>query len=555
MSSPHTEKLEVVVGDFPTQAALINYNGVRTLCMGRGQTFSRAVDNVLNVLPGITREAAETLIREQCPEFQDFDTLFGLTEPAPPSVERPPAEPEDDVVKEAAPRNRRRTAVLVAALLPALVASWALGRYTNTADTSPAVPQASAPDATPDPTDTAAPAAPFTDAKFEFFTGSSQIDCDPVSTLEAECTDSDGMVMFTKAATGPDSTIFTFSYGSERLGLRVFYDAEYAQTWARQDGTQELYPNLRVHGRYILWGTDPGRISEYVELLEDADRSTPKVAQMGGATPLPPRLAALTLGTLGLDQREMHQLMAKTPTPLQADTPAIVAARMILGLDKPPASRPAPGDEDIVAIAAGIEPTPATSNEPVDKPTTKPISTDDTPPAGETGSGGTETTPPAPPTTTKPPTGTPSSETPAPSETTPPAGDTKPPTETTKPPTTTSPTGTPPPQPTTPPAEPAPPADPAPENPAPGDTAAPPAEGDQTAPPVEEPPAEESPGEEPQAEDPAEPADEPTVPPAEEPAVPVEDLPTTETPPPDQPTDESDDDLLVLDSAWTVAAA
>ncbi|MFJ4085004.1 hypothetical protein ACIP2Z_39425, partial [Streptomyces iakyrus] len=429
MSSP-TEKLDIVVGEFPTDAMLCNIKGVRTLFLGVDQTFSRAVNNVRNVLPGITVEAAERMIREQAPELRDFDELLGRTDPVPPSVEGPAAVLMDEVVKEQLPRangKRRRKAVLVAALLPALAASWALGRYTNVADTEPSTTKASAADATPDAVDTVAEQAPFTDPKFEWFSGSSDIVCDPISALEAECTDSDGMVMSTKAATGPDSTIFTFSYGSERIGLRIFYDAEYAKTWAKQDGSRELYPHMRVHGRYVLWGTDPGRIKEYSDLLVEADEQKRKSGPtaMGGVTPLPPRLAALTLGTLGLNDHQVNQIIAR-PESAPTDAPTLMAARLVLGLDRAPAW-PASGGDDIVALAVGIEPNPPVSVPTGDDtPVVVPASEPEAPVTPATPTGGGTTTPTTPTTPTAPTTPT--------TPTTPPVDETPPPVQETPPP-------------------------------------------------------------------------------------------------------------------------
>ncbi|MER6616386.1 hypothetical protein [Streptomyces xantholiticus] len=509
MTSP-PEKLDIVVGEFPTDAALFNVNGVRTLFMSSGQTFSTAVRNVRNVLPGITIEAAERMIREQCQEFRDLDDLLGLTDPVPPSVERPPVEPVSSVRKEQLPRKRRGKVILVAALLPALAASWALGRYTNVVDSTPAQTEASSPDAISDSSEigsAAAQQAPFNDSKFEFFAGSSKIECDPISTLEAECTDSDGMVMSTKVATGPDSSIFTFSYGSERIGLRIFYDAEYADTWARQDGSRELYPNMKVHNRYVLWGTDPERIAEYAQLLEDAGSSP---TAMGGATPLPPRLAALTLGTLGLDSQDVHQIIAR-PAAAAADVPTMLAARLVLGLDPAPVFTKPVGD-DIVALAAGIEPPPPSTGptEPTDEGSTTPTSPTpepSTPPADED---------PAP-SESEPAAGAePSPEEPAPSESEPPAAD----------------------------------EEPSPEEPAPSES----------EPPAEEEPPQEPAPEEPKAHEPEAPADEEPTP--EEPAPSESEAPAEGGTPPGQDTappgndeghGDAGEDLLILDSVWTVA--
>jgi hypothetical protein len=351
--------LEISVGDYPVDGAHIVHNGKHSLYL-RPQFFESAVRHVRNVLPDITYEQAEQLVREQCPEMKPLDELLGANDPPVLPVDVPPQ------VSEAPPRRlRRRQVILAAALLPALAASWALGQYTDADVALPGETRASAPDTTAEAAAGEEP-GPFTDSRFQRFTGAGSIDCTPISALEAECTDADGVVMLTKAATGPDSTIFTFSYGSERLGLRVFNDAAYAQTWARQDGTERLYPNLQMHGRYGLWGTDTKRIQEYGRLL--AQQATPRgplparFHPAGGTSPLPPRLAALTLGALGLNESDVEQIIA-SPSASAAATPVVAAARMVLGLDSLQQSMP-PGGEDIVALAAGIEPGPPVSGTP-----------------------------------------------------------------------------------------------------------------------------------------------------------------------------------------------
>ncbi|MGW8387075.1 hypothetical protein ACWGMW_07915 [Streptomyces albidoflavus] len=445
MNSPH-QPLEIVVEEkLPVDAALTTKNGVRTLHL-RPQTVDSAVRNIRNAVPEITLEDAERLVQQHCPEFPGFDDLLGLTDPRPPSIEGPAASPPSE------PTARRRSkAVLVAALIPALAASWALGRYTTVAEVPPKDAAASTPDAEPD---AGAAAAPFTDPEFEFFSGASTIVCDPISTLEAECTDSDGVVMLTKAATGPDSTIFTFSYGSERIGLRIFYDAAYASTWSRQDGSRELYPHMRVHDRYVLWGTDPDRIEEYADLLEAPQPQEFNVAERRGSAPLPPRLAALTLGTLGLDGAEVRQIIAK-PAGATVDAPTMLAARLVLGLEPAPGQPPHANEEDIVALAAGIEP----------------------PTRAEERGGNTQA----------PSTGTPSTTPKNPTGPRPPATSPGP----TPPPTAPPPATTPPPQVPPPPTSPAP--EPTPTPPPPSETPAPPVE--QPSPPVVPPPTEEVPAE------------------------------------------------------------
>jgi hypothetical protein len=237
--------------------------------------------------------------------------------------------------------------VVAAALAPALVGSWALGYVTAG---SPIGTSASAPD--PSPTN-AGGAKPFVEPEFRGFSKAGQIDCMPIADLEAECTDADGMVMSSKAATGPDSTIFVFSYGSERIGLRIFGDADYAETWARQDGTIELYPNLSRSGRYVLWGTDEQRLSEYTDVLRaEETRRSSNVSMRGASTPLPPRLAALTLGTLGLNEQDVEAHLHSRHG-MQVDEPVLLAAQAVLGVGTSDA--PSTGGDDIVAIALGLD--------------------------------------------------------------------------------------------------------------------------------------------------------------------------------------------------------
>jgi hypothetical protein len=307
-------------------------------------------------MPGITLEAAERLVREQCPEFRDFDDLLGLNEPAVPSVERPPADaPVAEDLTVLPRRKRRRQVVIVAALLPALAASYALGRYTDIVPTAHGGPAASTPDVTA--ANDEVEDGPFNEMKFRYFADAGTIDCDRITSLEAECTDADDMVM-SNSRDGP---------GQHHLHLQLRQGAHRPARLLRPGLRQDLVTAGRLsgavpahegHGRYVLWGTDPKRIEDYFNLLVDADRHAGPSA-MGSATPLPPRLAALTLGTLRLNTSQVHQILAApVDAPTAVEAPAVMAARMVLGL----AWIPVPvleNDDDIVALAAGIDPKPA----------------------------------------------------------------------------------------------------------------------------------------------------------------------------------------------------
>ncbi|MFF4057757.1 hypothetical protein ACFYZ0_18610 [Streptomyces sp. NPDC001708] len=517
-----------------TDLGLVNLNGERLLFL-KPQSFDSAVRQVRFALPDLPLEQVERMVREH-PEFKDFGELLGTDKPAPPLDITPVP---DEPLLPGRPRGRVRRWVVAAALVPALAGSWALGYL---AAGSPAGTSASAPDASPSPSGALAGQSsvkPFVGPEFLGFSDAGQIDCKPIANLEAECTDADGMVMASKAAIGPDSTIFTFSYGAERIGLRIFADKDYAETWVRQDGTTELYPNLSRSGRYVLWGTDKGRLSEYTDLIQVAEANSSAKANVSGlAAPLPPRLAALTLGTLGLDRQDVETILY-APDSAPVDGSVLLAAQSVLGVQTTVPR--VTGGDDIAAIAAGLD-QPPTASVPVHTP-------DMEPPVGPVVDGRTDSTPTEstdgtqPPTTSPAPTtATPSTEPSTPTDPTEPStGDTTP----SEPPAETIPTA---PESSDPPAT-----DPVEETPtAPAEEVPAPADEAPTI-PVEETPA--------PAETPAAPVEE-TPAPVEDMPAPVE-APTEGAEPPGQAasppadtTDQADDgDLLILDSAWTVAAA
>ncbi|MEV0444915.1 hypothetical protein AB0I84_25425 [Streptomyces spectabilis] len=348
-----------------TDVGVANLNGERHLFLSP-QSFYSAVRQVKSAMPDLPEEQVERLVREHC-EFKDFDELLGAPVEVAPPVDLPPPVQEPDVLVP--PRGgRAKKWGIAAALLPALAGSWMLGHYTGA---GPAPAAASAPAASPDAASDEVARdnrnlgpEPFTAHDFKDFSEAGKIHCSPIDNLEAECTDSDGMVMATKAATGPDSTIFTFSYGRERIGLRIFGTADYAETWTLQEGSQELYPNMTRSGRYVLWSTDAARprLKEYTKLLASASKKSAagahQVSMMGAADPLPPRLAALTLGTLGLDRHDVHTILFDSRDAAAVDAPVLMAARAILGVGDGRSAVMQPGEEDIVALAMGLEPSP-----------------------------------------------------------------------------------------------------------------------------------------------------------------------------------------------------
>ncbi|MFE7072532.1 hypothetical protein ACFU96_20875 [Streptomyces sp. NPDC057620] len=253
-----------------TDVGVVNLPGERHLLL-KPQPFDSAVRQVRSALPDLSVEQVERLLREYPADFGDLDELLGSSE----SVRRTDIAPLPGEPVESVWLHGRVWWWVVGAGL-ALTVSWALG---YAAATVPVRLSASASDTNQTDAPDARPVAkPFVDPEFLDFSKAGRIDCKPIADLEAECTGVDGIVMSTVAATGAESTIFMFSYGSERIGLRIFYDSKYATTWARQEGTRRLYPDLRVHGRYVMWGTDRGRIGEYMGMIEKEDRQGRSVA-------------------------------------------------------------------------------------------------------------------------------------------------------------------------------------------------------------------------------------------------------------------------------------
>ncbi|MCX4677584.1 hypothetical protein OG413_20135 [Streptomyces sp. NBC_01433] len=362
-----------------TDVGVVNIDGERHLFLAP-QSFYSAVRQIKIAMPDLTGEQVERLVRDHC-EFKDFDELLAPPVEHAPLVDLPPLPQEPPTPVRS--RGRTKKWAIAAALLPAFAGTWALGHGMGA---TPASSATSAPDAALE-TESDRPVSdnqnlgpePFTNPDFLDFSTVGKIHCSPIDNLEAECTDADGMVMATKAATGPDSTIFTFSYGSERIGLRVFGTAEYARTWTQQDGSRELYPNMVRSGRYVLWGTDEARLLEYENLLVAAPGPTPvqssaNVYVMGVAEPLPPRLAALAFGTLGLNESEVHTILFD-PQDAPVDAPTLMAARAVLGVQDGTTSAVEPGEEDIVALAAGLEVPPYRdgSGTPITLPATDPV--------------------------------------------------------------------------------------------------------------------------------------------------------------------------------------
>ncbi|WP_086825685.1 hypothetical protein [Streptomyces sp. NRRL B-24572] len=388
-----------------TDVGVVNVDGERHLFL-KPQSFYSAVRQIRKSMPDMPLEQVERLVREHV-SFRDFDELLApAVEPPTPLVDLPPLPPEPPTPFVPAQRKRGRNWAIAAALIPAFAGTWAVGYATAMNGTQSAASAQDQMPATAADDEYKAP-EPFEAGDFLDFSKAGKIACHAIDSLEAECTDSDGMVMATTAATGPDSVVFTFSYGSERLGLRIFEDVDYAATWVQQDGSQAMYPHMKRWGRYVLWGTDEERLAEYMSELRSAPQKRPAaLTEMGGhGVPLPPRLAALTLGTLGLASEDLSEIVFR-PEQAGVTMPTLLAVRAVLGLDVGVPSPEPSGIDDIVALAAGLE-----ASSPSDETETNIVSVSVVEPETElTPEPDPEPTPEPEPTTTQDPEPTPEAD-------------------------------------------------------------------------------------------------------------------------------------------------
>jgi len=173
----------------------------------------------------------------------------------------------------------QRSVVTVTLIAIGVVLGWGVGHA------RPAAPPASSPGP--------ANLSPYTaDPQFKAFAAAGRMQCHPVTTLRARCTDTDGLVMFSEAAVSSDSVAYTFSYAQHVIFLRAFRSSADASSWGTEQGVRAALPNLAVQGRFALWGSDPARIAVYLGLLKSAPASS------ADAEVMPSRLAAIALGTL-----------------------------------------------------------------------------------------------------------------------------------------------------------------------------------------------------------------------------------------------------------------
>ncbi|MEU7228960.1 hypothetical protein [Streptomyces chrestomyceticus] len=296
--------------------------GITYLFVSPHQPFDSAVKGILRVCPELGRSEAQELVRTHCPNVIEMNKRLGADqniprfEAAPAAGVVPPAP-----LKEAGDHRRARPprwARIAAVAAPALVGGAVLAQWLAPAPSGSVPPPAAAPSVSQQDKavseDERVAAGTYRNPDFKKIAEGGQMKCDPMGPYEAKCVDADGKVMTSEASVGT-STAFTFSYDYEKIGFRVFSDEESAAAWAAEEGNKDLYHHVRQHHRIVLWGTDDKRLKEWEHSIVAAEQrgeggrhADPATfsGPVGAGAPLPPRLATLAFGTLGVTEESVQ---------------------------------------------------------------------------------------------------------------------------------------------------------------------------------------------------------------------------------------------------------
>ncbi|MER7759494.1 hypothetical protein [Streptomyces sp. NPDC097619] len=333
--------------------------GVTYLFVRPGQSFESAVRGIQRVCPELTIAQAQELVRTHCPRVIEMNVRLGSGKSIPRFEAAPAAgvlPPLPGPADEATRRSRfPRWAQFAAVAIPAIVGGvlfaqllHPLGNNGST-ETSTGSPTASQ--------EARALAGTYKGAAFQRILAGGRMTCDPLGPYEAKCVDADGTVMFSEASVGT-STAFTFSYGLEKVGFRVFPDGDAAAAWAAEEKNSNLYEGIRRDGRVVLWGTDEERLDAWAKSLarpaaEGEAPGGPQPSVLGSAA-LPDRLAFLAVGTLGFAEESIAR------APWADDTVSVVvlqAARLVLGSahSSPLGIVPAGSDDAVAAVLDGVK--------------------------------------------------------------------------------------------------------------------------------------------------------------------------------------------------------
>ncbi|MBM7784829.1 hypothetical protein [Tenggerimyces flavus] len=425
-----TEPPRVVVADIGTDAALYSEPGNRVLVLRPGQTFSNAVAAAQRCLPNAHPDVIRTVVRTYLPDAPDFDL------PSVPPLMRTEPVPARTPVQ---PRWFMSRAVMIGILCVATALS--LGGWGLVGIGTDEPPVAASQTGTTTTNVRQAGMEPYKNEAFRDFAKRGELTCDPMANaMRASCTDWEGSVMVSEATIGADRIIFTFQYGKDRVSLGIFTKPDDATTWAKVNQDRE---GVRVEGRFVLWGTDKGKLDAYKKLLAEvqpprqtgavvpsadhpehnASATSAELDVRGAARSLaellPRQLGAIVMGTLGVTSEAVDRA-GRLGIEQALSPPVAIAVRLALGVPPPPESGPPGGasDEDILTIAN--EPLPVPNDQ---KPAPKGPAPDPAPPSDPAP----DPAPPSDPAPDPEPAPPPSDPAPPPADPVPPPSDPAPP--------------------------------------------------------------------------------------------------------------------------------
>ncbi|MEQ7008415.1 hypothetical protein ABN028_19775 [Actinopolymorpha sp. B17G11] len=343
----------VMIEDLGVDAVWVDDDEIGpVLVLSPNQSYASAVDAARRFLPEVRTDRVRALVRAHLPDAPDVDLAADL---------EPVSEPPGQLPTRA---WRRQAAVGAAAALLATI-GLALGQIGAWQAANPME-------------------SPYLGDQFAAFARQGEMSCEPIGELRARCTDWEGAVMLSEAFIGSRWMSFTFTYGKEFVGVKVFRSASAARQWSSEPAHRELTPSAVVEGRFVLWGNDRSKLATYQMVLRSGSNRSMAPPPPSGryASPaatwdlvaLPTAIGGLMLGTLGVEADDdpssaslpQRQGMSMILEDTEADPPP--------GEPKPPPDtsseepRPAPTPERSPSPSPTPDPDPTTEDLPVPDP-------------------------------------------------------------------------------------------------------------------------------------------------------------------------------------------
>ncbi|MEU3500209.1 hypothetical protein ABZ726_05365 [Streptomyces hundungensis] len=346
----HPGDLRILEEDLGADSVVVDgrEEGVTYVFISPNQSFGSAVSRMMKTLPGMSLAEAQSLIRKHCPSIREMNERLGADQMVPRVEAAPQAGDVEAVPVGGLTRGRRswRWARIAAVAAPAVIGGAAAAHFLFPSGATPdfARPKsvASAPNS--------AAEATYNLPLFKQIASRGKMRCDSIGPYQAKCVDADGTVMFSEASIGT-STAFTFAYGKDKIGFRIFPSEESAAAWVQEDANREVFDNVSMYGRVVLWGTDPVRLKEWRTALDSGPRFGNNTSAMYSQSPLPVSLASLAFGTLGVTQDRMEKAVS---TGGDDSASLVYAVQLVMGtVPNEPQVPAVSGANDAVAIVVG----------------------------------------------------------------------------------------------------------------------------------------------------------------------------------------------------------